>query len=231
MIPPKLEELIWDGKARYGTWTVGTSAAGLIVPKNKTIVIIGFDYYPFIDAPEEGFGPGDAADYRSRMNKVIILSSKNKRYQFLARNYFEFNQGVRPDAHFFRCYAPFIDNISLAIANIPSPATWTIVSGAAPRPSEQPTKPLSYGNEANKFAFSPQSIDLGDASSSEVRPFADRKVGPGTTISFEQFGVAVEADTVGINPVNNLNNVGAVQFPFITVHYVEVNEKTSAKFL
>lgn len=47
----KIADLIDCGKAEYNTWTIGTTAAGLNIPKNKIAIILGIEAAP-IDANE-----------------------------------------------------------------------------------------------------------------------------------------------------------------------------------
>lgn len=229
MITSRLEDLIWNKKATYKTWTIGTGSAGLPVTSNKTIIVLGFDYYPFIDSETDGAGAGDRDEYNLRMNKAIIIQSKTSRHKFLARNYFQAPDGIRPDSHFFKCYLPFIDSITLDIITIPSPAQWTILSGFPLAKSEQPNIPLGYGNINTPGAIpSPLNVQFNDILDSEARPFKRDIL---KDVSFNDFDVAVSTETSIKLPDTDNNNIGAMQFPFVTVHYVEINERLTNTFV
>lgn len=227
MITPRLEQLIWNKKAKFKTWTVGTGSAQLEVSQNKTIIVLGFDYFPFIDSGLDKLDKID--DWLPFINKEIIISDTNNRYSFLARNYFQEKAGVRPNSHFFSCYLPFIDTISLAIANIPPVKGWTMTNAKAPAGSKQQRAPLSYGNINTKSVNTITSIELGNLLNSEIRPFRDTPAG--RPLSFTEFNTVVDIDNNLNNPSQDAKDYGQMQFPMITVHYVEINERLTNTFI
>lgn len=224
MIPRELERLIWQGKAIYQTWTIGTGSAGLLVPKNKAVIIFGFDSYPFIDAGTTDLSGLSDADWRARTNKVITIQNKSVRYNFLQRMSYLPTQGVLMFPTHFECYCPFTTDLTLTIANAPNVDDWTTVTAAAPAPSEGRPTPLGYGTTANKNVTSTQNIRFNNPASTEVRPYKDQKAFPGDN-SYADFEVGIDADTKIIDPVGDATNIGNQQYPFITVHYVQVDEK------
>lgn len=229
-ITPKLEELIWCGEARYCTWTIGTPAAGLKVGANKTIIVLGFDYFPFIDAGVDGVSAADRAEYWERMNKQIVISDKNKRCNFLVRNYFQPNSGVRPDFIAIDCYLPFTENVNFQIATILPVFQWGIVSLPPPKESESKRIPLGVGNVAIPGSLSvPALIDFNDLLTSQMRPFADQRANQ--NVSFDQFQVPFNTDTQIQNPNADANFVGNQQFPMVNVHYVEINSRETGNFI
>jgi len=226
MITERLESLIWNKKAKYKTWTIGTGAAQLKVPTNRTVIILGFDYFPFIDSAETNFNQAD--EWLKRTNHQIIISDKNSRLVFLARDYYQRREGVRPGSHFFKMYAPFTESVFLNIVNIISVENWSIVDGNAPTKSEQKAVPLGYGTIDTPTEQTPIRLYPGSILDSEIRPFFDTR--PSRAVSFNDFQVPVDIDTKLNNP-DLTDAVGNVQFPMVTVHYVEINERLTDTFL
>lgn len=227
MLTQKLEDLIWKGEAKYKTWTIGTGSASLGVAHNKTVIILGFDYFPFIDSQVDDFGT--EKDWLMRLNKEIIISDIDNRYSFLARSFYQKDAGARAGAHFFKCYLPFINNVNLSIAHIPIVENWTFTNTKAPAKSNVKKAPLAYGTVNTKSVNTITSLRLGNLLNSEVRPF---KATPSATgISFTQFKTPIDIDNVVLNPSISDKQGGQVQFPMITVHYVEINKRLIDTFI
>lgn len=227
MISAHLERLIWEGKAKYKTHTIGTGSAQIEVANNKTIIVIGFDYMPFVDSRESILSA--VKKWLPYTNKEIIISDKNDRYSFLARSIYEGETGLRGGGYHFSTYIPFINTFSLAIANVPSTEKWTIATDKAPATSELQRAPLSYGNKNTQAVVTITNIKLNTVSNSEIRPFRDTL--PRRNLSYTKFQMPVDKDTVINNPVNDPSQAGQIQFPMITLHYVEINERLTNTFI
>ena len=237
-----LEKLIWEGKAEYKTWTIGTPAAGLNVGENETVIITGFEYCTYID-PEEAV-LADFDNFISRINKQIVFSDKSRRFVFFHRAELSINVNDLgalvnlPDGnvHTYQSYMVFEDNVSMNITNVPSPDNWTILPNAeAPKESEQSRTPLAYGTTATSTATggavsTPQRVKV--APLTEIRPFpaeiADPTLPAGST-SYDDFQVPTDGDDPFFDVQPEI--WGGFTFPLLTVHYVRINKRLVDTFI
>jgi len=227
-ITPYLEELIWAGRAKYKTWTVGTGAAGLNVKNNQTIIITRVDYFGFLDSGEPNI-VDDPDIWYSKMNKRITFSSKNRSYNLLARNFYNPLQGLQPSHCGFECYFIFEENVVMNLATFVPVQQWTFGTTSAPVRSGQHQPPLGYGTDAEPL--SPKvltTIDFNSLTDDQVIPFPDTK--KSKNVSYNEFITAFQQDTQIQPPSQDLGNIGEQQYPLMTIHYVEINERLTAKF-
>lgn len=232
----RLEDLIWKHKAKYETWTIGTEATGLEVGDNETVIIIGFDYFQYID-PEEAV-QGDYGNFLRRLNKQITFSSKDRRYNFLYRGHQQIDnettrgQVVLPSTspYKFDCYLVFEDNISCAIANVASPDNWAGLTFApAPTESEQKRTPLSFGNANTPSIATLQRLVVNGVA--EIRSFKATPGGLGApgTQTYHQFQVPFDFNAAAFPP--QPFDWGVFTYPCLTVHLVRINDRLEGKFL
>lgn len=234
ILTPHLEQLIWDGCAKYETWTIGTAAAGLEVKDNETIIIIGFDYFDFIDTD---VSDDDYSNWIQFINKQITLSSPNRRENFLYRSQLNFNMNsldqtvrvrtVGAPKH-YDCYLPFCENISVNIATIPSPEKWIgLTIAPAPTPSRQKPTPLGYGVADSPNIPTVQQVQQTAASQSK----AFKAFVPGVTLAqtYKDWQVPFSAATEILAP--SLEQWGGQTYPCMTVHYVRINKRMDGKFM
>lgn len=74
MITPKLESLIWDGKARYETRAFAIQDHNLIkIPANEFLVITGYDFQP----AQLVIDTADAAEAYQGLHRIEFLSGGN----------------------------------------------------------------------------------------------------------------------------------------------------------
>lgn len=232
MITPKLEELIFEGVAYYKTWTIFSGSAGIDIPKNNTAVFLGFDYHPFIDARQVAAAAAQRILWNNLMNKEIVFYDRRRRITFLARNYFETVNAVRPDTHRYECYQPFEDKINMHIVTLPDPTFWdNVLYDEAPVGSNTLNPPLGYGSAQTDSSFAA----LGSVDFTTTQDFTDRSFENNPVsadVSYDQVGVAVTEETILQEPlVNPTNGYFGQQFPFITAHFVVINKKYTGKFL
>lgn len=238
MLTERLENLIWQGKAKYETLPIGTPAAGVDVKDNETVIVIGFDYFDFIDVEEGTQWNVDIENFMRQINKQIVLSSPNRREVFLFRSQVNFNlnalnQPNRPvpaeSSKHYNCYLPFTENFTINIATIPSPDEWggTII-GAAPNATRQKAVPLAYGTVDTDNE--PTRLVTGFYADSEARAFKSVPVAlgaPGT--SFNDWQVKLDNDTAILEPIDDF--WGGFTYPCLNVHLVRINKRLEAKFI
>jgi len=224
--------MIWKGVAKYNTWTIGTPTARLTIPKNKTVIMFGVDFFPYIDSQQQDFSNANRSNWLDRCNKQLLFYSKNRRVNFLARSYWESTNGVRPGTTHFACYMPFTENLNFNMATIPEMDLWNITAANTPNESEAQPPPIGYGTEAQASRFGSTQRIVWDAPAfGEMRP--DPATPPLNINSFDDFQTPIVTETIedplflaGLSDFYQ-----AVQFPMITVHYVEINESAGAKFI
>lgn len=236
----RLEKLIWQKKAKYETWTIGTPASGLEVKDNETVIIIGFDYFDYVD-PEENV-ESDYGNFIRRLNKQITFMSKNRRWNFLHRAQVSVDEDPQTLGGFvvtpsggskhYECYMPFTDNISCDIATFPAPDGWAgFIFASAPEESEQPRVPLGYGNDATigaAIATLQRVIITGVA---EIRAFKSFPGGlglPGTQ-TYHQWNAPFNFSTAPFPPIQE--DWGVYTYPCLTVHLVRINERLEGEFI
>lgn len=230
MITPKLEELIWNKEAAYKTWTIITGGASLPVKPNKTIIILGFDFFPFIDALAADYSAATLLAWTQRINHQIIISSLNKRHTFLHRSGYSSGWGIiNTTPNFFKCYLPFTSDINLNIVALTPPDKWSIISGDAPDKSNQKPIPLGLGTQASNSTPTPLYIQFGDLLNTESRPYPDAR--GINDLSFSKAEISVAADTKLNVPIAVPSGVNTIQFPMVTVHYVEINKRLTDTFI
>lgn len=228
MITPKLEELIWEGRAQYKTWTIGSGAAGLNVKNNQTVIILAVDYFGFLDSGEVLLTP--VALWREKMNKQITFYSKKRRFNLLARSFFS-SEGLLSSHHTFDTYFVFEENILCNIGSFEPVANWNFIVGQAPLRSEQPLPPLGLGNENGGFGSPNVVLEMEfntSQSDDEAVPYPDTR--PTKDTAYHDFQTAFSTDSQLLIPGQNADNLGELQYPMLTVHYVEINERLTAKF-
>jgi len=230
MLSAKLEELIWDGRAEMKTWCIGSGAAGLNVKNNQTVIILAVDFFGFLDSGE-GTIATDPELWRAKMNKQITFYNKKSRHTLLARSFYSEFQGLLSSHHRFEMYWPFTENIVCNIGNFEEVQNWTFVNGPAPIESGQLPPPLGYGNANGPFG-TPQvqlEIEFNTAQSDdEAVPFPDTR--PGKKVNFHNFETAFSTDSQVVTPSQDALNVGELQYPMLTVHYLVTNLRLKAKF-
>jgi len=237
IITPHLEKLIWEQKAEYRTWTIGTPAAGLDVQENETVIIVGFEYEPYVD-PEEAV-LSDFNNFVRRISKQVTFQDKDRRFNFLCRTELNlafdgttFSVIPAGSCTSYDTYMAFSDNISCNVVNIPSPEGWAgIVTGAAPNKSEQPKTPTGYGTVNTPNIATIQRAQI--TGSSEFRAFPQTRTtvfgAPGFT-SNKDFQVPIDGShDTNFDPQPTA--WGSFTYPAITVHYVRINKRLTDTFI
>lgn len=230
MLTPKLEQLIWDGKAEYKTWTIGTPSAQLPVGQNETVIITDVKFFPFIDAAGDSFE--DPALGFKRANKQMVFSSKNKRFNLLARSTFLPFTGVLCFPIDFNTYFVFNETINFFCLNIePTGLPWVIVNGLAPGGTDAKGAPLGYGQVNDNGLTGINRIQM--TAPGEIRPHQNTPAATanGYNFSSTEFEVPASAATILNNPSLAATEIGNYQYPLITVHYVKIFENLKQKFV
>lgn len=225
MLTPKLEQLIWEAKAEYKTWNIGTNSAQLFVPADKTIIITEVFYEAFIDSGEPNFDVPE--NWHNRANKLLIFQSQNRRKTLLARSVFWPGIGIINNFNKYDVYFPFNETLNFFIASFNPPNSWVITPNVAPVGSDAKRPPLGYGQAGDGGL--PAITRISMAAVSEVRP--QKNTPAAIQTSFEDFQVGISGSTIGVNPSTDASGVGNYQFPMITVGYVEINENLKQNFL
>lgn len=213
MLTTGLEAWIQKGKAEFKTFVVGGSGVGTIpVPKNKFIIIIGFDFFPFID----GLGVGQV------LPNIYQFSFNSKK----SKNHFVYRNGLGNAPNFVQeilfgawqkdVYLVHEDNVHIDIVKFPPASTWATTYSPLPAVSQERPTPVEYGQLANgqpavrKIIFSP---------TESYEPLTDLRddivKSPGYR---EQF-------RVDVNDANKLNDItdSDYSFPILDISYVEFN--------
>jgi hypothetical protein len=142
MIPARLEDLIWQGKARSRTYVLGAAGSSRIpVQKNTFLVIYGIQYFPFIDQLFD-FPAIDQflSENRLRYSTTLALYDTKNRHKFNFRANFSgmgtsfADTSAVPYAIFpgaptsIDCYCIFSENVRVNIKHLENaPELWTNV--------------------------------------------------------------------------------------------------------
>jgi len=150
--------MIFEGRAAFRTWCTGGAAISRVpVALGSYIVIVGFDYAPFIDQEL----PANSTEWQSQatrersQHQVIIYSSKNK-FQYNFRDWYSLSQDVLsgvpnlmtcPGESFSqKCFMVFDENVRVNIRPVGSiPDNWNVLQfGAMTDSSDELPGPM-YG--------------------------------------------------------------------------------------
>lgn len=235
MIPRILERMIFEGRAQFKTWCVGGAAVSRIpVTKGHYIVVTGFDYHPFIDAPL----PSTVNQWQNQafrmctQHQVILYTTKNK-FQWNFRDWYSLSQdtvsGVAnlmttPGApHSQSCYCVFGENVRVNIRPVGgTPDQWNVLQLAQmPDSSDELPGPLFAGTVATgginsllEFEFQPNDTDY-LPNNDQVPPTANVDTNP----QF-QSKVGELANPAGIVAVEQ----SGMNYPLLNFRFVEVFE-------
>jgi hypothetical protein len=88
MLTDHLERLIWQGRARFGTFNWGMSQAGTIaIPSGTVVVILGVTVYPFGNKNEAAALPKMTLEYVSQwLTHRYVFTSEKSRYNLTVRD-------------------------------------------------------------------------------------------------------------------------------------------------
>ncbi len=229
MIPPHLEKLIFEGKARSMSFVAGGGQKSVLkVPKDRWIVIYHFTHFPFMP----GTDIGTIEIWLERWTTQMRIFSAKSDTHYVIRNNFTIAVDRAPsppllvpgESYQEDVYLIHEDDVSFTF----SLGTKIVPTVVAATPSAAPAKPVQvdYGKEGLEGGTGAPPIDVvhnaGTFGGSEFRPLGQR-VPPtgGLPTSFDQLTFPVQ----GILAIDSVEIAETVlSYPVVNVQYVEINQ-------
>ena len=236
MLPDYLEELIWQGKARWRTWCTGGAAVARIpVTKGTYIVLTSFTYFPFVDTemPTDWFSWQGQFIFR-QVHQVILYSGKNK-FQFNFRDWYNLTQDQMSGSSILipvigepkvqNCYCVFDENVRVNVRPFVAhmASTWVnIDTGKMPNTTNELPAPLYAGiaaqaastNTVRGFQFSVGNTAV-DPTNGQINNPA--LFVPNGNPQFQEKVFALAPPTAIASP-----SADGMQYPLLNFQYVEV---------
>lgn len=227
MLTPKLEQLIWEGKATFKTFVAGGSQRHLLnINNDRFIIITDITYFNSGHFPDDPTGVSNRWNvlYPQGMNTQVTLGGERGVNRFLFRNSFV-----------------AVPNVSSSLAQHLSPIGSTTLNTYIIHTSQvaftfsfaQDFTNQTVGNtRADNYALNPPT-DYGRDGQPGVLPVTLDGIVNGTAVYLDNFGN--QQGTVGVNesrefsfPVDSTNDIPALNrvnswaYPILHVNYVEI---------
>jgi len=227
MITPKLEQLIWEGKANFKMFNLGGSGVGTIPLDPSTFAVITDIYcYGF-----DNFGE-DLEEKDKLLVHTLHLESKTGRDSITFRSNGGFydlggapgeNIQIHDGFFHFQTYFVHQEQIRVDIASIQNPEIWVQVTAATDILANNKPAPLQYDNSVNTI----QQIDLQGAGIQEYVPIGRRTKGAALPPDYrEQFTADIRTAT-RIKGANQTEREQVYSYPLVNVAYIVIKGELS----
>lgn len=237
MITPELERLILQRKAVFKTHNHGVSGVGTIPnPNNRTIIVTGFIYQPFVDYPDNISAADLKIFQEGKFIHTLRLSAKENNANWTFRDTFKTNQ-ISSTAYMILPEKPiqvdtfFVanENINIDIFGFNTVQDWDTSSQVfCPVDSDEEILPSGYGKITDAVGERAQNIQSFDtAQSGNIQTIVP--LGPRAKAYSQIPNVKFDftGDVPLIMPTFNVDKfaIDYVCFPIVTFQYVELLEK------
>jgi hypothetical protein len=238
MIPPYLEKLIWEGKANYKSYAIGSSGVAVIpFPKGaRALIVYEFTWFPFCDEViDQNVTEANLVLALSKLVHTLTLWNGKQKAIYNFRDTFALNNNI--NATNYRtpnfcaptiqpCYYSSKEDIRVNIFNFPREGLNTINYDVIPATTQEQPSPNGYGGQpAVRSVFLPsgQYIPLGRTADPGAIPIPPGFF-PGQRERYEYFG-DIDADTVLIRP-----NGRGYSYPLVNFNCVEIYDRPNGVF-
>jgi len=245
MLTPKLEELIWNGKAKYMTHIHAVSGAGTVpVPENSFVIVIGFTYYDFIDTGDKENDNTFSKNMARRNTQVTFTDTKNGvTHRYAVRDNFT-SVGTQPTnqsgvvvggAHrYFDCYLMHKNDIAIDILKYQDTRNWGATTKApfTPGTYEPPVTKGGYGKTIDVI----QTQDLVVAGQQLVPAYKRARSGhfdPSLIVSTRNEYIVDGDATSAIQDIlqSGGDGQGNQQYPILNIDYILINDNPPADIM
>lgn len=238
MITPKIEELLWNGNAKYESFTLGGSGTLTINQQPGSFIIItDFLFFPFIDRNPQDTNQADLFEYTRAVQHTIRFKSNNLYYYNFRNNITQINhspQGTGDRQTYFTpvdtalktdCYQVHRSTIQIDIFKLLNPVDWNSFS-IDPVPGK-----------SNEFAPGNGYLGLSQVSKIEMQgnvnyvPLTAERSQYVNPLGYrEQFYSDIDITSELKFPlITPQCHDGVYQYPLVNINIVRVNENINEK--